>query len=308
MQKKIVVLMGGNSVEKEISIATGKACAKALIELGYEVITLDINCDNGNLVETIKNLKVDAAFNALHGPFGEDGKIQSILEYLNIPYTHSGVLASALAMDKARAKIIASDAGVKIADSLVVNRFDILNNHPMQVPYVVKPLIEGSSVGVIIVKDLTKEPPAILQSEEWHFGDLVLVETYIEGREFACGVMGDKALDVCEIIISDDYDFYDINAKYKTGGSKHICPAKLLPNIYKDVQIMALKAHQAIGCKGVSRSDFRYNEKTGELVWLEVNTQPGMTPTSLLPEIAEICNISFNELVHWIVEDASCKR
>lgn len=308
MQKKIIVLMGGNSFEKDISIATGQACSKALLELGYNVITLDIVNDESNLVALIKSHNADVIFNALHGPFGEDGKIQAILEYLNIPYTHSGVLASALAMNKAKAKIIAANAGVQIADSIVMNRFDIGVVHPMQVPYVIKPLVEGSSVGVVIVKDLTKKPPEFLQSEVWQYGDLVLVEAYVAGREFACGVMGNKALDVCEIIINENYDFYDIDAKYKTGGSKHICPAKVLPNIYKNMQIMALKAHEAIGCKGVSRSDFRYNEETSELVWLEINTQPGMTPTSLLPEIAEVSDISFKELVSWMVEDASCKR
>lgn len=307
MGKKVLVLMGGDSSESAISIATGKTCAKALQELGYNVTSLDITNAGDSLVSLIQNSNTDVVFNALHGPFGEDGKIQAILEYLKIPYTHSGVLASALAMDKDKAKIIASCEGVNVANSIVMNRYDIGNKHPMAVPYVIKPLIEGSSVGVIIIKKEEDAIPSVLSSKEWRFGDRVLVESYVAGREFACGVMGSKALDVCEIFISEQYDFYDIGAKYNPGGSKHICPANILPNIYKDVQIMALKAHQAMGCSGVSRSDFRYNEKTSELVWLEINTQPGMTPTSLLPEIAEVSGISFNELVRWIVEDASCK-
>ena len=307
MGKKVLVLMGGDSSESAISIATGKTCAKALQELGYNVTSLDITNAGDSLVSLIQNSNTDVVFNALHGPFGEDGKIQAILEYLKIPYTHSGVLASALAMDKDKAKIIASCEGVNVANSIVMNRYDIGNKHPMAVPYVIKPLIEGSCVGVIIIKKEEDAIPSVLSSKEWRFGDRVLVESYVAGREFACGVMGSKALDVCEIFISEQYDFYDIGAKYNPGGSKHICPANILPNIYKDVQIMALKAHQAMGCSGVSRSDFRYNEKTSELVWLEINTQPGMTPTSLLPEIAEVSGISFNELVRWIVEDASCK-
>lgn len=307
MRKKVVVLMGGDSSESAISLATGKACTKSLNELGYDAIALDITNVGENLVSLIEHSNADIAFNALHGPFGEDGKIQAILEYLKIPYTHSGVLASALAMDKAKAKIIVADAGVNVANSIVMNRFDIGNKHPMPVPYVIKPLIEGSSVGVIIIKNEEDKPPLMLSSKDWSFGDRVLVESYVAGQEFACGVMGSKALDVCEIFISEQYDFYDIRAKYEPGGSKHICPANILPNIYKDVQIIALKAHRAIGCSGVSRSDFRYDNETGELVWLEINTQPGMTPTSLLPEIAQVSGISFNELVRWIVEDASCK-
>lgn len=306
MAKKVAVLMGGNSSERSISLATGDACLKALLELGYEAFALDVSGDFNKLIAVLS--KVDIVFNALHGFFGEDGKIQAILEFLQIPYTHSGVLASALAMDKAKAKIVAKAAGVATAPSVVINRFDIKNNEYIDFPYVIKPLLEGSSVGVHIVKDKDAKALTYLTSDDWKFGDEVLLEAYVKGREFACGVMGDEALAVTEICIDANYEFYDINAKYQPNGSNHICPADLSLNIYQNMQRMALLAHQAIGCKGVSRSDFRYDEKTNKLAWLEINTQPGMTVTSLLPEMAAFDGIRFNDLVQWITEDASCQR
>lgn len=257
----------------------------------------------------LPELKPDVAFNALHGPFGrrDDPGHPRISRH---SYTHSGVLASALAMNKVQAKKVAKAAGIPVARSKVVNRFSIIGKHPMPAPYVVKPISEGSSFGVVIVKEDQSHPPQLISSPDWLHGDDVLVERYVHGRELTCAVMGDVALGVCEIIPTG-HAFYDYDSKYVAGGSKHECPAKISPNIYQKIQTLALKAHQAIGCRGVSRSDFRYDDRhseNGELIWLEVNTQPGMTPTSLVPEIAAQAGHSFGELLSWMVEDASCLR
>ncbi len=305
--KHVAVLMGGFSSERPVSLSSGNACADALEQVGYKVTRVDVDRDVGSVLTA---LKPDVAFNALHGPFGEDGTIQGILEFLAIPYTHSGVLASALAMDKEQAKKIAKAAGIPVAESRVLDRFSIRNEHPMAPPYVVKPVAEGSSFGVVIVKEDQSHPPQVISSSEWRYGDTVMVERYIHGRELTCAVMGDVALGVCEIIPTG-HAFYDYDSKYVVGGSRHECPAKVSPNIYQKIQRLALKAHQAIGCRGVSRSDFRYDDRhseNGEVVWLEVNTQPGMTPTSLVPEIAAQAGHSFGELLSWMVEDASCLR
>jgi D-alanine-D-alanine ligase len=299
--------MGGFSSERPVSLSSGNACADALEAAGYRVTRIDVTRDIGKVLE---GLRPDVAFNALHGPFGEDGTIQGVLEYLQIPYTHSGVLASALAMDKERAKTVARAAGVPVAESRVMNRFDIGHAHPMKPPYVVKPVREGSSFGVVIVKEGQPNPPQLVGSDEWRYGDAVMVERYIHGRELTCAVMGDVALGVTEIV-PVGHGFYDYDSKYVAGGSKHECPAKISPNIYQKIQTLSLKAHQAMGCRGVSRSDFRYDDRfseNGEVVWLEINTQPGMTPTSLVPEIAAQAGHSFGELLSWMVEDASCLR
>ena len=306
-RKHVAVLMGGFSSERPVSLASGAPCADALEEAGYRVTRVDVDRD---IARVLADLKPDVAFNALHGPFGEDGTIQGILEYLSIPYTHSGVLASALAMHKELAKTVAKAAGIPIANSRVVNRFKIGADHPMKPPYVVKPINEGSSFGVVIVKEDQSHPPQIISSEDWRYGETVMVERYVHGRELTCAVMGDVALGVIEII-PQGHAFYDYDSKYVAGGSKHECPAKISPNIYQKIQTLALKAHQAIGCRGVSRSDFRYDDRhseNGELIWLEVNTQPGMTPTSLVPEIAAHAGHEFGEFLSWMVEDASCLR
>ncbi|MDL2408931.1 D-alanine--D-alanine ligase [Rhizobium calliandrae] len=305
--KHVAVLMGGFSSERPVSLSSGKACANALESEGFQVTRIDAGRD---VSQRLADLKPDVVFNALHGPFGEDGTIQGILEYLEIPYTHSGVLASALAMDKSRAKKVADGAGIPVADSRVMSRFAILGEHPMRPPYVVKPVREGSSFGVVIVKEGQAHPPQIIASSEWRYGDEVMVERYIHGRELTCGVMGDKALGVTEIV-PQGHSFYDYDSKYAEGGSKHVIPAKISPNLYQKIQILALRAHQAIGCRGVSRSDFRYDDRfseEGELIWLEINTQPGMTPTSLVPEMAAHAGYSFGEFLRWMVEDASCLR
>ena len=305
--KHVAVLMGGFSSERPVSLSSGNACANELESVGYTVTRVDVGRDVG---EVLSALKPDVAFNALHGPFGEDGTIQGVLEFLAIPYTHSGVLASALAMHKEQAKKVAKAAGIPVAESRVLDRFTIRNEHPMRPPYVVKPVAEGSSFGVVIVKEDQSHPPQIISSPEWRYGETVMVERYIHGRELTCAVMGDVALGVCEIVPTG-HSFYDYDSKYVPGGSKHECPAKVSPNIYQKIQTLALKAHQAIGCRGVSRSDFRYDDRhseNGEVVWLEINTQPGMTPTSLVPEIAAQAGHSFGELLSWMVEDASCLR
>ena len=306
-QKHVAVLMGGFSSERPVSLSSGNACADALDAQGYRVTRVDVTRDVGSV---LAQLRPDVAFNALHGPFGEDGTIQGILEYLGIPYTHSGVLASALAMNKEKAKRIAKAAGIPVAESRVVNRKTIAGEHPMKPPYVVKPVNEGSSFGVVIVREGQSHPPQVVASAEWRYGDQVMVERYVHGRELTCAVMGDVALGVCEIV-PVGHNFYDYDSKYVPGGSKHEVPAKISPNIYQKLQTLALKAHQAIGCRGVSRSDFRYDDRhseNGEIVWLEVNTQPGMTPTSLVPEIAAHAGHTFGELLSWMVEDASCLR
>jgi D-alanine-D-alanine ligase len=299
--------LGGFSSERPVSLSSGKACADALEAEGYKVTRVDVE---RNVSSRLADLKPDVVFNALHGPFGEDGTIQGILEYLQIPYTHSGVLASALAMDKARAKLVAKDVGIPVAESLVMNRFEFTSAHPMPAPYVVKPVKEGSSFGVVIVQEDQTHPPQIISSPEWAFGEQVIVERYIAGRELTCGVMGDVALGVTEVVPLG-HGFYDYDAKYAAGGSKHVIPAEISPNIYQKIQSLALRAHQAIGCRGVSRSDFRYDDRfseDGEIIWLEINTQPGMTPTSLVPEMAGHAGYSFGEFLRWMVEDASCLR
>ncbi|WP_455478185.1 D-alanine--D-alanine ligase [Bartonella sp. B10] len=303
--KHIAVLMGGISSERPVSLSSGAACADVLEARGYRVSRVDVD---GHIASVLEQLQPDVAFNALHGLFGEDGCIQGILEYLKIPYTHSGVRASALAMDKGRAKIVVANVGVSVAPSYVMSRFAVAQEHPMDPPYVIKPVSEGSSFGVVIVENHESFPQYNIAGDEWAYADEVMVEKYIPGRELTCAVLGDEALDVCEIIPDQNFQFYDYNSKYKSGGSLHICPARLSLNIYQKVQRMSLAAHQAIGCRGVSRSDFRFNEETGELIWLEINTQPGMTSTSLFPDIAKASGHTYGDVVQWMVEDASCLR
>ena len=307
-QIHVAVLMGGLSAEREVSLRSGKACADALETQGYRVSRLDVGHD---VAMRLAELKPDVCFNALHGRYGEDGCIQGVLETMGIPYTHSGVLASALAMHKERAKAVLAAAGVPVAESLVITRAEAARAHAMKPPYVIKPPAEGSSVGVFIVREDHAHPPQELTSSEWTFGELVMIERFIAGRELTCAVMGDEALGVIEIRPAEGLAFYDYELKYAPGGSIHVLPAPLKPNVYQLVQKLSLAAHRALGCRGVSRSDFRYDDRpdgTGELICLEVNTQPGMTSTSLVPELAAHSGRSFGELVRWIVEDASCNR
>ncbi len=307
MGKHVAVLMGGLSAEREVSLRSGEAVAKALEGEGFRVTRLDVD---RHVAEVIAKLSPDVAFNALHGKFGEDGIMQGILEMLRIPYTHSGVLASALAMRKDRARTIFRAAGVPVAEGVTVDRLTAGKAHVLPPPYVVKPLSEGSSFGVLIVREDQQHPPQELTRTDWVFGDELLVEKYVAGRELTCAVIAGKAYDVIEIKAADG-GWYDYAAKYAPGGSIHVLPANLKGNIYQTIRDLAVVAHEALGCRGVSRTDFRYDDRpsgTGALVVLEVNTQPGMTETSLVPEIAAHAGIGFGELVKWMVEDASCDR
>lgn len=304
--KHVAVLMGGWSNEREVSLSSGKGCAEALASAGYRVTEVDVGRD---VAAVLADLKPDVAFNALHGTVGEDGTVQGILEVMQIPYTHSGVLASALAMDKHQASIIFQAAGIPVAEHLIAPRAEVAREHLLAPPYVVKPVADGSSYGVFVVKEGTDHPPQEILREDWAGGEDLMVERFIPGRELTCAVMGDAALGVTEIVT--DLQFYNYEAKYAEGGSKHIIPAPVSSNIYQSVQTLSVKAHEALGCRGVTRSDFRLHEKAGdqyELVCLELNTQPGMTKTSLVPELARHAGHSFEELVSWMVEDASCNR
>ncbi len=304
MTKHVAVLMGGWSAEREVSLRSGKACAEALSRLGYRVTPLDVG---RNVAEMLRAARPDVALNVLHGRPGEDGTLQGILEILGIPYSHSGVLASALAMRKDFAKTLFRSAGVPVAEDMVASRFEAAERHLMPPPYVIKPLAEGSSVGVFIVTQEHANPPQELFRSDWAFGEKVLVERYIPGKELTCAVLGDRPLDVIEIVPATR--FYDYEAKYAAGGSTHTLPAQILPDVYQEVRRLALAAHNALGCRGVSRTDFRYDSRgTEKLVCLEVNTQPGMTETSLVPELAGYAGITFDELVRWMVEDASTNR
>ena len=304
-RKHVAVLMGGWSAERPVSLNSGRECAENLEAAGYRVTRVDVQRD---IARVLSELKPDVAFNALHGPYGEDGTIQGVLEILDIPYTHSGVLASALAMNKEKAKNVAAAAGLPVAEHKIVSRFEAAKEHVLPPPYVVKPIAEGSSFGVLIVREDQAHPPQSLGRDEWTFGDEVMAERYIPGRELTCAVMGEEALGVTEIVPLG-HGFYDYDAKYAEGGSKHVLPAPIKPFVYQNIRTLAVDAHRAIGCRGVSRSDFRYDETgTGEVIWLEVNTQPGMTRTSLVPELAAHAGMSFPELVTWMVEDASCRR
>ncbi len=304
MTKHVAVLMGGWSAEREVSLRSGKACAAALSRLGYRVTPIDAGRD---VAAALTAIKPDVALNVLHGRPGEDGTLQGVLEILGIPYSHSGVLASAIAMHKGYAKAIFRAAGIPVAEDLIVSRLEAAQRHLMSPPYVIKPMAEGSSVGVFIITEEHPRPPQELYRGDWAFGEQVLIERYIPGKELTCAVLGDRALDVIDIVPATR--FYDYEAKYAAGGSKHVLPAQILPNVYQEVRRLALAAHSALGCRGVSRADFRYDDQgMGKLVCLEINTQPGMTETSLVPELAAYAGITFGELVQWMVEDASTNR
>jgi D-alanine-D-alanine ligase len=312
--KHVAVLMGGWSAEREVSLRSGKACADALERNGYRVTRVDVARD---IAGVLTKLNPDVALNLLHGRPGEDGTIQGLLEILQIPYTHSGTLSSALAMQKDVAKVVMASAGVAVPDGMVVARQDAAMSHVLPRPYVIKPIAEGSSVGVFIVTEAHSYPPQELTRHDWAYGERLLCERYIAGKELTCAVMGDMALGVIEVVPAVtssgavDVTFYDYEAKYAPGGSKHLLPAPIKPNVYQEVRRLALLAHQALGCRGVSRADFRYDDRMDGLqglVCLEVNTQPGMTQTSLVPELAAEAGITFEELVRWMVEDASLNR
>ncbi|MFO1012132.1 MAG: D-alanine--D-alanine ligase [Caulobacteraceae bacterium] len=295
----VALLKGGLSSEREVSLVSGAACALALNNLGARVSEIDAGRD---LAQVLTAAKPDVVFNALHGEWGEDGCVQGVLETLGLPYTHSGVLASALAMDKTRTKAVLAAAGVDVPGGGLFNRFEVAKDHVIKPPYVVKPNAEGSSVGVFIIKEGANSPPKEVGLPSWTYGEEVLVEPFVPGLELAVAVMDGKALAVTEIVPTEG--FYDYEAKYGAGGSQHIIPARISDDVTARAKALAEKAHAALGCRGVSRSDLRYDDVSNVLVLLEVNTQPGMTPTSLAPEQAAHIGVTFDRLVLWMVEDA----
>jgi D-alanine-D-alanine ligase len=299
--KRVAVLRGGWSAEREVSLSSGRGCADALREKGYDVVEIDPPRDPAEFAKLLTP-RPDAVFNALHGRGGEDGHIQAILNLMAIPYTHSGLLASAVAMDKPMAKALFAAAGLPVVEGRVATREEILAETVMAAPYVVKPANEGSSVGVTIVREGQNHALAADQLK-----DTMLVERFIPGRELTVPVMGERALGVIEIVAHGTW--YDYEAKYSAGGSTHICPADLPKDVYAEAERIAVAAHKALGCRGVSRADLRYDDTAGSpgrLYLLEVNTQPGMTPTSLVPDAAKAAGISYAELCAWMVEGAAC--
>lgn len=305
---RVAVLLGGLSPERPVSLSTGAGAVAALKRLGHEVIEIDPQ--DSDWLAKLQAAKVDAAFNVLHGTFGEDGRIQGVLEYLNIPYTHSGVLASALAMDKDKAKAIFRQAGIPVAEGKLMDRLEAAKSHPMALPYVVKPNAQGSSIGVFIVREGANRPPEQLLDPDWTYGDQVLVEEFIGGKELTVAVLGEKsgprALGVTEIIPAGEW--YDFNAKYAAGGSAHQLPADIPAEVAQKLMRYAEQAHEALGCRGLTRSDFKYDPARNKIILIEVNNQPGMTPTSLAPEQAAHLGMSYDQLVAWMLEDASCPR
>ncbi|MBB2200401.1 D-alanine--D-alanine ligase [Gluconacetobacter tumulisoli] len=310
--RSITVLTGGLSAEREVSLASGRGISAALREEGYDVRVLDAGPDLGAIVADLTAHRPDVVFNALHGRFGEDGSIQGVLDWMNIPYTHSGVRASAVAMDKAAARAVFATAGLPVAAGGVIDIADFPAADPLPAPYVIKPLNEGSSVGVEIVRPGSNRRASIAAA--WTYGPKALVEEFIPGRELTVGVMGNRALTITDITPNPDaaHEFYDYAAKYEAGGSHHVLPAQIHPDAFAEALRIAVVAHQALGCAGASRTDFRYDDTgcgdgPGRLVILEVNTQPGMTATSLLPEQANACGISYGALCRWMVEHATCR-
>jgi D-alanine-D-alanine ligase len=299
MSRSVVVLMGGWSSEREVSLVSGAAVADSLRAAGYRVTAIDVQRDVGAVLSRLSP-RPDAVFNALHGRYGEDGCVQGLLDILGLPYTHSGLLASALAMHKPMAQRLFAQAGIAVAEHRIVSREQVMGGDVMPRPYVIKPLNEGSSVGVRIVRE--RDNLTIAREGDWPYGGEVMVERFIEGRELTVAVMGDRALAVTEI--STHRGFYDYDAKYAEGGSRHVIPAEIDPEVYDEAKRLSVLAHRTLGCRGVSRADFRFDGRT--LYMLEVNTQPGMTPTSLVPEQAAYAGISFQELVSWMVENAEC--
>ncbi len=301
--KRVAVLMGGISSEREISLQSGQGVLQALNEAGFSAFPIDLTHNLDEFVQILKREKPDVVFNALHGKYGEDGCVQGVLNLLQIPYTHSGVAASAVAMNKRLAKKIATDIGLMVAGGVMVEKRDILENNPIAMPYVIKPDDEGSSVGVFIIKTVADKKKMLGQ---WAFNKPVMMEEYIDGIEISVAVSDEKAFGVVEIV--PQTGFYDFTNKYAEGGAKHIIPARIPEKIYDEAMHQALLMHKELGCRGVSRSDFRY-DNTGDndrLVFLEINTNPGMTPVSLVPELAKYQGISYKELVVWLVERAKC--
>ncbi|MEI9803307.1 MAG: D-alanine--D-alanine ligase [Pseudolabrys sp.] len=304
--KHVAVLMGGWSAEREVSLRSGKACADAAERAGYRVSRIDVDRD---IAATLRGLKPDCALNVLHGRPGEDGTLQGMLEILGLPYSHSGVMASAVAMQKDIAKTVLKAGGVPVPGGMVAPRMEAAKKHLLPPPYVIKPIAEGSSVGVFIVREDQQHPPQELTRADWTFGERVLVEPFIPGKELTCAVIGDRALGVIEIVANTK--FYDYEAKYAPGGSTHLLPAPVSAEVYEECRRLAVLAHNALRCRGVTRADFRYDGTrpgVSGIACLEMNTQPGMTETSLVPELAVHAGMTFEQLVSWMIEDASLDR
>lgn len=301
--KRVAVIYGGWSSEREVSLTSGHKMAEAARAGGYDVVEIDAG---RNLATQLAEAEPDVVLNGLHGPWGEDGCVQGVMEVMGLPYSHSGVLSSALAMDKLKSKAVFRQAGLPVAEDRQVTRAEAAAAHPLKPPYVIKPVAEGSSFGVLIVREGANGPAKELTGPNWRYGDHLMAEEFIPGRELTVAVLGDRALAVTEITTLRDY--YDFDAKYEAGGSQHVIPADLPAHVTEAAMEFALKAHQALGCRGATRSDFRYDDKRDRLVILETNTQPGMTPTSLVPEQAAFVGMSFEDLVAWMIEDASCQR
>lgn len=300
---RVALLHGGVSAEREVSLATGTQVVTALRQAGFDVTPIEVGPDLRATIDALHAAKPDAVFNALHGRFGEDGCIQGVLDWMGLPYTHSGLRASALAMDKEAAKAVFAAAGLPVAQSRIVSPDDLEAADPLPLPYVVKPVNEGSSVGVEIIREGSNRRAEIARA--WKFDRRIMAEAYIPGRELTVAVMGDRSLEVTEI--ATGHAFYDYDAKYADGGSAHTLPAPVHPAIREQAMSIALRAHQALGCRGVSRADLRYDDTAGEpgqLYLLEVNTQPGMTRTSLVPEQAAHVGIPFPDLCAWMVREA----
>lgn len=305
---RVAVLLGGLSPERPVSLTSGRGCADALKRLGHDIIEIDPQ--DPAWIGALKDAKPDAVFNALHGEWGEDGRVQGVLDYLQLPYTHSGVLASALAMDKDKSRAVFAQAGLPLAKGQLMDRHEAAKTHPMPLPYVVKPNLGGSSLGVFIVREGANRPPEQLLDPDWIYGDEVLIEEYVGGQELTVAVIGEaagpRALAVTEIIPAGEW--YDYDAKYAAGGSRHELPANVPADVAAQLMRWAEAAHAALGCRGVTRSDFKYDGARGQTILIEVNSQPGMTPTSLAPEQAQHVGMSYDELVAWMLEDASWPR
>ncbi|RIJ32651.1 D-alanine--D-alanine ligase [Henriciella mobilis] len=301
--KRVAVVYGGWSSEREVSVSSGTQMLRAAKAAGYDAVGIDATRD---LARQIAEAAPDVILNGLHGPWGEDGCVQGLFEILDIPYSHSGVTASAIAMDKRKSKAVYQQAGLDVAQDVAVTREEAARAHPLKPPYVIKPVNEGSSFGVVFVREQNNGPSQFVLSDDWKYGDNLMAEEYIPGRELTVAVLGDKPLAVTEITTLRE--FYDFDAKYAAGGSRHVVPAEVPEHITQKALEAALKAHQALGCRGVTRSDFRFDEDKDRLVILETNTQPGMTPTSLVPEQAAYTGMPFEDLVSWMIEDSSCRR
>lgn len=305
--KKIAVIMGGMSLERDISLKSGQGVFEALKNAGYPVVAIDLTDDMESFIKTLKSEKIDIVFNALHGKFGEDGCVQGLLNMMGIPYTHSGVLASAIAMNKTAAKKMAQDLGICVAVQKVVSKQDILAGNELPMPYVVKPNDGGSSVGLFVIRTEADKQKMLAQ---WSFDGTVLMESYIAGRELSVAVNDEKPMGVVEIV--SESGLYDYDSKYNMPTTKHLVPAPISEKVYHKAMEQAFKIHQALGCRGVSRCDFRYDEKnpneSEQLVFLEINTCPGMTPVSLVPDIAKQMGMSYTDLILWLIERAACEK